>query len=81
MKLSEFIDHLDRILKKWPDTAKWSVSMIASYTSAEADEVQKWCSYALEAPLEHQSTLDLAQGDLCLKRLTEAHEKELKISD
>jgi len=81
MQLAEFNEHLARILGKWPDSANWSVSMIAAYTTAEPDEVQKWCSYALEMPLEYQTTLDLSQGELCLKRLTEAHENDLHISD
>jgi hypothetical protein len=72
MELPEFVNHLGRVLEKWPDQAKWSISMIASYTTSEPEQTQLWVGYALDTELEFESQIDRLQGELVLQRLVEA---------
>ena len=80
MELSEFVTEMDRVLIKWPESAKWSLGMIGTYTGAAPEHIQLWVNHALEGSFDSESVIDRDQGQQCFERLKDAVENETEIS-
>jgi len=62
--VEEFLVGLRRIIKTWPETARWSIGQISSYTGSQEEDVMKWVSSILQKSMDLQSTMTIDEGEM-----------------
>lgn len=67
--MEEFVWELERVIKTWPETSKWTIAQLAMYTRCDADDIAKWSGAVFKKSMGHTDGLSIEEGESLLSEL------------